>query len=197
VSLIAAPTSTASRVDDRGAARSFRPWTRWLLTALAFPPAGYLAHAVAGRVDSVPAAVLGGLVAGAGIGAAQWALLRRRGVGVTWIVATAGGLGAGLAAGAAVVGYRTDISSLLVMGAISGVVVGLAQGATLSNAGRTLLWGVATAALWALGWAVTTAWGIDVEEQWVVFGISGALTFAFLQSVLVGAFVPAAEDVTA
>ena len=75
------------------------------------PPA-YIAHLVAGRVDSVPAAVLNGVIAGTGIGAAQWALLRHRGVSLIWIAATAVGLGAGLAAGAALVSYETDITSL-------------------------------------------------------------------------------------
>jgi hypothetical protein len=181
-------TSPSGQYRDQA---SRRPWYPWLLTALAFPPAGLIAHAVAGRVDSVWAAVLGGVVAGAGIGAAQWALLRRRGVGLAWVAATAAGLGVGLAAGAALVSYRTDITSLAVMGAVSGLAVGVAQGATLGNAKRMLGWGAATAALWALGWIVTTGWGIDVEEQWVVFGISGALTLAFLQSLIVGAFVPA------
>ena len=39
----------------------------------------------------------------------------------TWIPATAVGLGAGLAAGAALVSYRTDITSLALMGAVSGL----------------------------------------------------------------------------
>jgi hypothetical protein len=30
-------------------------------------------------------------------------------------------------------------------------------------------------ALWAIGWAVTTAAGVDVESQYTVFGSSGAL----------------------
>jgi hypothetical protein len=185
------PTGITSPSSDHRAPVSGRPWYPWLLTALAFPPAGYIAHAVAGRVDSVWAAVLGGVIAGAGIGAAQWALLRRGGVSLTWVAATAAGLGAGLAAGAALVSYRTDITSLAVMGAVSGLAVGIAQGATLGSAKRMLGWSAATAALWALGWIVTTGWGIDVEEQWVVFGISGALTFAFLQSLIVGVLLPA------
>ena len=115
-----APATLSSPIDHRTARRSFRPWWRWLLTALAFPPSGLIAHLVAGRVDSVSAAVLNGVIAGAGIGAAQWALLRHRGVSLTWIAATAVGLGAGLAAGAALVSYRTDITSLAVMGAVTG-----------------------------------------------------------------------------
>jgi hypothetical protein len=182
--------ATLSTSDHR-ARRSFRPWYKWLLTALAFPPAGYIATLVAGRVDSVSAAVLGGLIAGAGIGTAQWALLRHRGVNVIWIPATAIGLGAGLAAGAALVSYRTDISSLVVMGAISGLAVGVAQGATLGTTKRLVLWSAATAALWAIGWTATTLGGIHVEEQFVVFGAYGCLTLAFLQSMIIGAFVPA------
>jgi hypothetical protein len=184
-------TNFRSSTDDHHTQNSLRPWYRWLLTALAFPPSGLVAHLVAGRVDSVPAAVLNGVIAGAGIGAAQWALLRRRGVSLTWIAATAIGLGTGLAVGAAMVSYRTDITSLVVMGAVSGLAVGVAQGATLGDAKRTLGWSAATAALWALGWTVTTAGGIDVSQQWAVFGAYGCLTLAFLQSIIVGAFVPA------
>jgi hypothetical protein len=184
-----------SSTDDHQPRYSLRPWYRWLLTALAFPPSGLIAHLVAGRVDSVPAAVLNGVIAGSGIGAAQWALLRHRSVSLTWIPATAVGLGAGLAVGAALVNYRTDITSLAVMGAMCGLAVGIAQGATLGDAKRTLGWSAATATLWALGWTVTTAGGIDVSQQWAVFGLYGCLTLAFLQSIILGAFVPA-ETVT-
>ena len=96
-----------------------------------------------------PPPLLGGVVTGAGVGAAQWALLRHRGVSARWIAATAVGLAAGLAVGAALVAYRTDISSLALMGAFSGLGVGLAQGVTLGSVKRVLPWGVATAALWA------------------------------------------------
>ena len=191
MSHITARTALSSPTDHHYPARSFRPWWRWLLTALAFPPAGYIAHLVAGRVDSVPAAVLNGVIAGAGIGAAQWALLRHRNISLTWIAATALGFGAGLAAGAALVSYRTDISSLALMGAVTGLGVGIAQGATLDTAKRALGWTAASAVLFALGWTVTTAMGIDVSQQWAVFGAFGCTTLAFLQSTFIGAFVPA------
>ena len=128
---------------------------------------------------------------GAGIGAAQWALLRRRGIGVGWIPATAAGLGAGLAVGAALVSYRTDITSLALMGAICGLAVGIAQGAMLGNTKRMLGWSAVTAALWAVGWSVTTAGGISVDQQFVVFGAYGAITSTFLQSMIIGSFIPA------
>jgi hypothetical protein len=184
-------TTIHSPVHQHPARRSFRPWWRWLLVALAFPVAGEIGHLVAGRVDSVSAAVLGGVVTGAGLGAAQWALLRRRGIGVGWIPATAVGLGVGLAVGAALVSYRTDISSLALMGAVSGLGVGIAQGAMLGNTKRMLGWAAVTAALWAVGWSVTTAGGISVDQQFVVFGAYGAITSTFLQSMVIASFIPA------
>ena len=45
--------------------------------------------------------------------------------------------------------------------------------------------------LWAAGWSITTAGGIDVDQQWVVFGAYGCTTLALVQSVIIGAFVPA------
>jgi hypothetical protein len=183
-------TTLSTSIEHPQRPRAFRPWWRWLLTALAFPPSGYIAHLVAGRVDSVPAAALNGLIAGTGIGTAQWALLRRRNISPLWIAATALGLGTGLAAGAALVSYRTDISSLALMGAASGLAVGIAQGATLSTTRRALGWIAATTGLFALGWTITTAGGIDVSQQWAVFGLYGCTTLAFLQSMFVDGFVP-------
>ena len=166
----------------------------WLVTALAFPPAGYIAHQLFGRVDGVGAALLSGVLTGALIGLAQWALLRRRGGSPGWIVATAAGFGVGLAAGAALVDYETSLGALVVMGAVCGVAVGLAQAASFAPLRRhALSWTAATGGLWAIGWAVTTGAGIKVEDQWPVFGISGALVVAVLQSVLINRLVPADE----
>lgn len=183
---------TAGFAHQPSARRSFRPWWRWMLTAVAFPPAGYAAHVIAGRVDSVPAAVLNGLIAGAGIGAVQWALLRHRHVTLSWIPATAAGMGAGLAAGAALVSYRTNITSLALMGAVTGLGVGSAQSITLSNVKRALAWSAATGALFALGWAITTASGIDVSQQWAVFGAFGCTSLAFAQSTFIDTVFPPA-----
>ena len=190
MSHITAPTAPSSDNGPRHSSRPLRPWWRWLLTALAFPPSGLIAHLVAGRVDSMPPALLNGVITGAGIGAAQWALLRRRNVNATWIAATAAGMGAGLTAGAALVSYRTDITSLAVMGAATGLGIGVAQGALLDGAPRTLGWTAATSVLFALGWTITTAGGIDVSQQWAVFGAYGCTTVALLQSTVIDRFVP-------
>jgi hypothetical protein len=46
------------------------------------------------------------------------------------------------------------------------------------------VWVVTMPALWALGWVVTEAAGIDVEKQFTVFGASGTVVFAILSGVL-------------
>jgi hypothetical protein len=51
--------------------RRFPGW-RWVAVWLAFPVAGYIGWIVGGRVDAVGAALVGGALTGAGIGAVQW-----------------------------------------------------------------------------------------------------------------------------
>jgi hypothetical protein len=177
-------TATARPTIRPSVSERIRPWWLWIVTALAFPPAGFIGHEVVGRVDGVGAALLSGVITGALLGLAQWALLRGRGASPRWIVATAAGFGIGLAAGAALVGYETSLGALVAMGAVCGLAIGLAQVASFA-------WTLATGALWAIGWAVTTGAGIKVEDQWPVFGISGALVVTLVQSVLINRFVPA------
>jgi hypothetical protein len=106
-------------------------------------------------------------------------------MGPVWILATSAALAAGLTIGAAVVGYETTASQLAIMGAFSGAAVGIAQGILLRN--RFSLWQawmVAMPALFALGWVVTEAWGIDVAKQFTVFGASGSVAFGILSGLL-------------
>ena len=42
----------------------------------------------------------------------------------------------------------------------------------------------ALAAIWAVGWAVTYAFGIQVDQQFTVFGSSGAVVVTALTAVL-------------
>jgi hypothetical protein len=156
-----------------------------MVTAFAFPPAGFFGNVVAGRVDRPVAAATAGAVTGAIIGLVQWYVLRRRHIRFQWALATSVGLAAGLAAGAAAVSYRTDRPALIVMGALSGFAVGLAQAATTRvSLPRVATWASATAVLWAAGWVVSSG-VIDAADQWPVFGISGALIAAFMQSLLI------------
>jgi len=188
-------TATVRPTARPSVSERIRPWWLWIVTALAFPPAGFIGHEVVGQVDGVSAALLSGVITGALIGLAQWALLRGRGATPRWIVATASGFGVGLAAGAALVSYETSLGALVAMGAVCGAAIGLAQVASFAPLRRhALSWTLATGALWAIGWAVTTGAGFKVEDQWPLFGISGALVVAAVQSVLINRFVPATKS---
>ena len=81
-------------------------WAWPLAILVGFPIGGLLANVIVGRVDSVGAALAGGLVAGAVIGTAQWLALRPL-VPWIWAAATSIGMAVGLAAGAALVDYGT------------------------------------------------------------------------------------------
>ena len=107
----------------------FKRWARWLGTFVGFPLAGVAARAVAGNIDTVGAAAVGGLAGGAVLGAVQ--------VGIGGIDADrAGAVGSPRPRSAspsvspsapARSATAPTPRSLVVMGAISGAAVGLAQ----------------------------------------------------------------------
>ena len=98
---------------------------------------------------------------------------------------TAAGLALGLGVGVAIFDYGTSVGDLAVLGAVSGLGVGAAQWLVLrDHLGAGVLWVVGIAALWALGWTITTSIGVDVESKWAVFGASGAITVTVLSGVL-------------
>ena len=163
-----------------------KPFFIWVgLMVLGIPISGYLGWGVAGHVDGVMPALIGGAITGAGIGFAQWLMLRRSlGVGVEWIVATSAGLAVGLAMGAAVVGYETTTSQIAIMGAIQGAFVGVAQGMVLRNKFSLWhVWMVAMPVFFCIGWVVTDV-VIDSGKQFTVFGASGSVVFAILTGLL-------------
>ena len=164
-----------------------RSVARWLISFLGFPLGGLVAWLLTGPVTDPTSAVTGGLLTGAVLGAAQaWALRADRRAVLTWSLATATGLAVGLAAGASLVGFSTSLADLALQGAVSGAAVGLAQAVVLwrRTGPLALMWPVYLAAAWAAGWTVTTLAGIGVEEQFTVFGASGALVVAALTAVL-------------
>jgi hypothetical protein len=169
-----------------------RPWLIWIAGFIAFPIAGIAGGLAVGRVDSPLAALIGGLVTGAVLGAGQSLASSRRLDWHRWVPATAAGMSLGLAAGATAVGFRTSLVDLVVMGAITGVALGVAQAGALPGPVRNrLAWAAALPALWALGWTVTTLGGIAVEEQFTVFGSFGAIAFSALSGALLHLLIPA------
>jgi hypothetical protein len=184
------PTSLDAAIPLRGTPhaastrRSF--WLRWLPTFVGFIAGGALGTAVGGRLDSVPAALVGGALSGAVIGGGQWLVLRRLLPGAAWwIAATAVGQAVGLAVGAPLVGYGTEPRDLAVQGAIAGLAIGVLQALVLRRGGANgRWWALAMPPLWAMGWLVTWAGGIHVDEQFFNFGAYGAIAFTILGGFL-------------
>jgi len=164
-----------------------RPALRWIVTFAGFPLGSVAARAIVGPIDTTTAALLGGAINGAVIGAVQGWALRPTGVAIArWIAATAAGLMIGLGIGATVVDFSTSLSSLVRQGAICGLAVGVAQAVVLvPRLGRlALAWPLLLGALWAAGWAITDAVGVEVDEHFTVFGSSGAVLVTGLTAVL-------------
>jgi hypothetical protein len=168
-----------------------RSWLLWTAGFLAFPIAGLAGTAVAGRVDDPLSALSGGAVAGLVLGAGQSLASRGRLDIRKWAPATASGMGLGLLLGAAAVGYQTALGDLVLMGALTGLVLGPAQALVLPRGTRTRwLWVAAVPPLWALGWTATTLGGIDVDKQWTIYGAYGAITFSALSGLLLFRLLP-------
>ena len=177
-------TSTARRTWLRPGRH---PGVLWPVAILvSFPLGGLIADLVVDGVDSIGAALAAGLIAGAVIGAAEWFALRKW-VSWLWIPATSVGMAAGLAAGAALVDYGIDRGDLLLMGAVTGLGVGVAQALVFARHGISgaYWWAIANPPGWALGWLVTSyVITRNVDERFPNFGLSGALVFALLTWLL-------------
>jgi hypothetical protein len=156
-------------------------WAWPVAIIVGIPIGGYAANIIVGKVDSVGPALIGGLIAGAIIGTAQWLALKSI-VPWVWLVATSVGMAAGLTAGAALVDYGISRGDLALMGAVTGLAVGALQAFLLARRGSGALWWVAVnPPAWALAWFVTTfVITKNVKEHFAVFGASGALVFALL-----------------
>ena len=164
---------------------NLKAWLLWTAGFVAFIIGGALAIGVTGRINDLGSALIGGMIAGAVIGTGQWLVARRLLDPRTWIPATALAMGIGLAVGAWVVGYGTSLGELALMGFITGIPLGAAQAYLLRDRlANAWVWAAAVPLLWALGWTVTTAGGIDVDRQFAVFGAYGAITFMALSGVL-------------
>lgn len=149
-------------------------------------------------VDSIGAALVEGLIAGAIIGAAEWFALRRW-VSWLWVPATCAGLAVGLTAGSALVDYGISRGDLLLMGAVTGLCVGVLQALVLVHAGNRLSeavwWAVANPFGWALAWLVSSyVIARNIGERWPVFGASGCVVFGLLTWPLLAALFNRASE---
>ncbi len=166
-----------------------RMWLWPVAILVSFPIGGYIADLVVDGVDSVGAALAGGLIVGAIIGAAEWFALRQW-VSWLWILATTAGMAVGLVAGAALVDYGIDRGDLALMGAVTGVGVGVMQALELARhrIPGAFWWAVANPPAWALGWFVSSyVISRNIDERFPIFGASGAVVFGLLTWLLLAA----------
>ncbi len=178
--------SSGTRAPARPTPARPRIWAWALAVLLGFPVAGYLANVLVGAVDSIGTALLGGLVAGVVAGAAQWLALRRV-VSWLWILATSVGMGVGLAVGAALVDYGIGRGDLMLMGAVTGVAVGVLQALVLARHGVSdpVWWALVNPIAWALAWLVSSyVISANIDERFTNFGASGCLVFLVLTGVV-------------
>jgi hypothetical protein len=169
------------------AAGPLRTAARWMVTFVGFPLGGFTTDLLLGPVDSPVSALLGGLVTGGILGAVQaWGFGRNRPSPARWIAATAVGLMIGLVTATWMVDFRTSLADLAVQGAVCGAAVGTLQAVVLRPllGRRALAWPVALSAIWAAGWTITAAAGVQVDQQFAVFGSSGAIVATALTAVL-------------
>ena len=156
---------------------------RWLLAFLGFPIGGAVIYLVIGAVDSPLKGVVGGAIAGAFIGAAQWLALRQsQPVDVTWIVATSAALALGVGLSTALFGTGTDTTAIVNRAAFTGIILGVAQAYVLHGSlGASILWVIAAALAYTVAWPVTRLVIKDnVQMGFVVFGASGAILFQLI-----------------
>jgi hypothetical protein len=109
-------TQRGTIIDTQGdwTSTARRMWLGPVAILVSFRIGGFIADLIVDGVDSVGAALAGGLIAGAIIGAAEWFALRRW-ISWPWILATSAGVAAGLVAGAALVDYGIARGDLALM----------------------------------------------------------------------------------
>jgi hypothetical protein len=174
-----------------------RMWLWAVAILVSLPIGGYIADLVVNGVDSVGAALVGGLIVGVVIGAAEWFVLRQR-VSWLWIPATIVGMAIGLVAGAALVDYGIGRGDLALMGAVNGLAVGTMQALVLARhrVRGAVLWAIANPPAWALGWFVSSyVISRNIDERFPIFGASGAIVFGLLTWLLLARLFRTAPEV--
>ncbi len=159
---------------------------RWLLAFLGFPIGGGLTYLIIGAVDSPLKGVVGGALAGAVIGGAQWLALRHnKTLDTSWIVITSAGLAAGVGLSLAVFGTAADPTTITSRAALTGIMLGAAQAYVLRrNGGAAILWVLFVAVAYTIAWPVTSMVIKDnVSMGYVVFGSSGAILFQLIMLI--------------
>ena len=93
----------------------------------------------------------------------------------------------GLTLGAALVDYGIDRGELVLMGAVTGLVVGGLQALVLARQGfaGAAWWAAANPPTWALAWLISSyVISANIDERFTNFGASGTLLYALVTGLL-------------
>ena len=93
----------------------------------------------------------------------------------------------GLTLGAALVDYGIDRGELVLMGAVTGLVVGGLQALVLARQGFVgePWWAAANPPTWALAWLISSyVISANIDERFTNFGASGTLLYALVTGLL-------------
>ena len=168
----------------------------WILAVIGFPIGGILAQQLAGPAATIPSALVSGLVAGAAIGFAQASALRLGSLAVAlWVGATAAALAIALGLVTGAIGQIETSTEAIVLGVVSGALIGVAQSALLMRAGvpNAWTWIPITAVAWAVGWLITASVGVALAPGWPVYGLSGAVVSQIITGVALWRLVPSRD----
>ena len=176
----------------------WRFWLFWFLAFLGFPIAGLLANLV-GPVTTPVRAVLAGAIAGTVLGLIQWLVLRLRLplLPAWWVSATGLGMAIGMVISTIYLGSETAGSELLWRGVITGLFIGIEQWFVfrpILPLPQSVIWIVAVALGWTLGWFVTRSVGVDLSPKWAVFGSTGAITFQLVTGLALYFMLRSAQE---
>jgi hypothetical protein len=167
---------------------------RWVATFLAFPIGGAISQIVIGPSNSIPKALGGGLVVGVAVGLIQFVAMKKYGISQSWITATAVAMTLAALVNSFVFDFKFDTTSLVGMGMISGLFVGIGQSLSHSREMRfVMVWTVCTGIAWSLAWFITSKVIVDPEAQYHVFGSSGALVATVGLGIILKFFLPTAS----
>lgn len=170
---------------------------RWLPTFLAYPLGGLIAMLLLGSAMTPWAAVLGGTIVGAVVGAAQWLALRPA-VGPRWIIATVIAVPVGAITAALVVGPPVTAPAAALTGAIIGAAAGIAQAFALpASIWPRVAWAATVAVSWTAGWLITSAVIVDLDRGHFIFGSSGAAVVTIVTGVVLRSILGARPRKTA
>jgi hypothetical protein len=166
-------------------------WAWPLAILLGFPIGGLIADLIVGPVDSFGAALAGGLIAGAVIGVAQWLALRQF---IPWDLDCSDeyrdGRGPHHRLGAR--RLRDQPRRPHAHGCTDGRGC---RGVARQHISGAAWWAAANPPAWALAWLVSSyVLSSNVDEQFTNFGASGALLYALLTGLLLGALFRRAES---